>query len=157
MAALDPPLQMWPIDASNPQSVIGSDWLRWFLRLYTQINTQPQQMGSTVTQSQQTGAITDKTLTIPQLANGAARINWYLEKTITDGSGSSLQVEVGWTHNAKNLTRTFVALTDDTIYANASASIPIVVDQASPITYSITYASGSGAMQYTFSIWVNQP
>lgn len=157
MAQLDPPLQMWPIDAANPQSVIGADWLRWFQRVYSLINASPSQIGSPATVTNQTGAINSQTLHLANLANGPASVSWYLEKTATDGTGSSLQVQVDWTRAGQSLSRGSVPLSADVVGANASATWPIVIDQNSAITYSIGYTSNSGAMQYFFSIWVHQP
>lgn len=103
----------------------------------------------------QSAAIGTTPIPLPSLASGAYRLTWYLRKTTADGVSSSIQVTIGWTESAQPLSLSGAALATDAVTAVQSNSITVLIDAASPISYSTTYASNTpGAMKYRLFILV---
>jgi len=83
------------------------------------------------------------------IAPGMYRLGLYIQKITADGVNSSLTVTVGWTSRGIPLTKTFTALTTDTIGANDSYTWELYSDANSDITYAVAYASNTpGNMTY---------
>ena len=157
MPNLQLPPTIAPISSTDPNSIVGPDWLRWFLSLLGIVNSQAQQIGSTISKTNQNGSINATALPIPALANGNYRVSYYLEKTQADGVSSSTMVTIGWQHGSVARTRSFPTLTLDSNLASDSTAIPIVIDQNSAITYAVAYTSNTpGLMRYNITLWVEQ-
>src|SRR3990167_54347 len=80
---------------------------------------------------------------------GMYRIGLYLQKITADGVSSSLTLTVGWTSRGAALTKTFSALTTDSVGAKDSSIWEMYVGANSDITYAVAYASNTaGLMTY---------
>ncbi len=162
MGAVAPVPWQVPIIQLDPQTrkplpdfTMGKDFGNWlFTSVVQQIANAPQ-VYPAVSLSTQSAAIGTTPIPLPSLATGAYRITWYLEKTVADGVSSSVQVTISWTHNTKSLSLSGAALTTDTTLAVQSNSITVLIDAASPISYSTAYASNTpGLMKYQLYILV---
>lgn len=138
-----------------PGFTMGKDFGNWlFTSVVQQIANAPQIYPS-VSLTAQSAAIGTTPIPLPSLASGAYRITWYLEKTVADGVSSSVQVTINWTHNTKSLSLSGAALTTDTTLAVQSNSITVLIDAASPISYTTAYASNTPAtMKYQLFVLV---
>ena len=138
-----------------PGFTMGKDFGNWlFTSVVQQIANAPQ-IYPAVSLTAQNAAIGTTPIPLPSLASGAFRITWYLEKTTADGVSSSVQVTINWTHNTKSLSLSGAALTTDTTLAVQSNSITVLIDAASPISYTTTYASNTpGTMKYQIYLLV---
>lgn len=97
------------------------------------------------------------TLVYTATAAGWYRFSLYTEITRAATTSSSVQVTVTWTHNAKAMTHTFTAFTDnDTSRADLQEGM-LRVDAATNISVSAAYASvGGTSMQYALSASVER-
>lgn len=108
-----------------------------------------------VSLTNQNAAIALTPIPLPSLTTGAYRITWYLEKTTADGVSSSVTLTITWTHNTKTLSLSGAALTLDSTTAVQSNSIMVLIDAASPISYSTAYASNTpGLMKHLLYILI---
>lgn len=136
-----------------PGFTMGKDFGNWlFTSVVQQIANAPQ-IYPAVSLTAQSAAIGTTPIPLPSLASGAYRITWYLEKTVADGVSSSVQVTINWTHNTKSLSLSGAALTTDTTLAVQSNSITVLIDAASPISYTTAYASNTPA-KMTYQLFV---
>lgn len=150
---LDPQPSLAPISVKG---AISPDWFRWFYQIYTLIVSSVQAVGHAVSLVGQGASIGSTTIALPSLQNGLYRISWFARVTVPDGAGSSLAVTIGFTDTAQPLSKTFSAMTGDTIVTFDTQSLPLVqIDQNTAITYSTTYSSTTpGKMKYSLSITV---
>lgn len=87
---------------------------------------------------------------------GLYRVSFYAECVTADPVSQSLTIVIGWTHNAKALSRTLVVFTGAplTIVSTTGGVAPIEIDPGTPISYTLTYASntpGLGKFDVTLS------
>lgn len=127
-------------------------WRNYFFALQGVGQASPQVL-QTASPSTQTAAIPPTPLPLPSISSGYYRVNVYETITLPAGVSSSLQVTIGWTDNGTASTRALSALTTNTIGANDSTTFPIHVDNNSPITYAVAYASNP-ASTMTYNIGV---
>jgi hypothetical protein len=152
---LDPPRSIAPISSSDPQSIVTSDWLLWFFAIYGILTSSTQTVGTPLALTGQGAAIGLSTLTLPALQNGRYRVSWYIHISAPDGAGSSVQLTIGFTQGAQALTKTFPAITGDTLTTFDQASMFILIDQNTGITYQTAYSSTTpGKMKYSLNIAV---
>lgn len=97
-----------------------------------------------IEQLAQTAAIATATAFTVQSA-GVYRIVVSLQKTVADGVSSSLTVTVAWISRGVSMTKTFAALTTDTVGANDTSLWQMYVDGNSDIAYQVSYASNTPA------------
>lgn len=68
-----------------------------------------------------------------------------------DGVSSSLTTVLGWTQNTVAKTKSFTAMTGNTVTTTASDTYLFFADASAPITYALTYVSNTpGQMVYDF-------
>lgn len=87
--------------------------------------------------------------------SGRYRVSYGLHKKTPDGVSSSLTVTIGWVQGGIALTKTFAALTLDTVLAEQDGVIPFRADANIDITIAILYASNTpGLMAYEYDVTV---
>jgi hypothetical protein len=101
---------------------------------------------------------TATTVAYTTLTGGPYQIAAYSRKTIADGVSSSLQLTFGWTENGVALTKTFAAVTADSITTSVdSQQWEIAADANTDITFAYAYASNTpGNMHYRYQVTVKQ-
>ena len=108
-----------------------------------------------ITLTGQAASIPLTPMPLPSLAPGPYRVSTYARVTVADAVSSSLTVTLGWTETGLALTHSFAAMTGNTTATVDSQTWLIEIDQASPISYATTYASGTpGAMHYRLTLIV---
>lgn len=151
---LDPPPYAAPIAEDKPAK-LGADWIRWFGQLFGAVQSSAQQIGSMVTRTNQSAAITTTAIPLPVIGNGPYRLTGYLQVTTPDGAASSVGLVFGWQKNAIPITKTFTALTGNTTATADSFSVTVPTDQSSALTYATSYSSTTpGQMKYLLIITV---
>lgn len=138
------------------KGAVTPDWFRWFYEIYTLLVSSVQAIGNAINLVGQGASIGSTTIALPSLQNGLYQIVWYARVMVPDGVSSSLAVTIGFTDTAQPLSKTFSAMTGDTITTFDTQALPLVkIDQNTAITYSTTYASNTpGKMKYSLSIRV---
>lgn len=140
-AQIDPPRSIAPISSSDPNSIVTSDWLLWFYQILQNLQGATRTLGSPLQLTGQNTAIGLSTLTLPTLANGNCRVNWYIRIEVPDGVASSVALTIGFTDTAIALSKTFPAITGDTIATFGEGSMFVPIDQNTAITYQTSYGS----------------
>lgn len=90
---------------------------------------------------------------LPEASAGLYRFNYYLQIITADGASSAAQVALTYVYNGQPLTQTFTNINGNTV-TTFSTDAPFVfrADGDQPITYAITYSSGTAnAMHYSFT------
>jgi len=107
---------------------------------------------SPVISTDQNASITTTDLITPvPVVNGLYVFQWSARVTIADGVSSSVQPVLSWTWGGVVQTKTFTAMTGDTVTTTASETYQFRADASAPITYAVTYASNTPAkMHYDF-------
>lgn len=145
-----PPTRVPPLDGlPNP---FAREWRNYLQTLQTVGQAAPQILQETAVQAQ-TAAITTTPITLPGISAGFYRVCVYFVITIAAAVSSSLTVTIGWTDNGNPSSRVIPALTTNTLGANGGQDMTIHVDNNSPITYAVAYASNA-ANQMTYNIGI---
>jgi hypothetical protein len=148
-------IQLDPQGKPLPGFTMSKDFGNWFFSSVVAPAANTPQFYPSVNLTAQNAAIGTTPIPLPALANGAYRISWYLRKTTADGTSSSVQLTISWTEGAVALSLSGAALATDAVTAVQSNSITILIDAATPISYSTTYASNTpGTMKYRLFILV---
>lgn len=149
-----PPTRVPPLDGlPNP---FAREWRNYFQELQNTGQAAPQILHEE-SQTAKTAAIATTPLPLPSVSAGYYRISVYQLITAAAVTSSSLQVTIAWTDQSLAVARTLPAITSNTLAANDEASFPIHVDNASPITYAVAYASnGVNQMTYNLGVLVEQ-
>lgn len=151
---LDPPPYAAPITEDRPAK-LGADWIRWFGQLFGAVQSSAQQIGSMVTLTNQSAAVSTTAIPLPAIGNGPYRLTGYLQVTTPDGAASSVGLVFGWQKNTIPITKTFTPLTGNLVTTADSFSITVPTDQSSALTYSTSYSSTTPAqMKYLLTITV---
>lgn len=91
------------------------------------------------------------------LAQGLYVVHTFMRITTPGAVSSSLTVSIGFTNGGVACTMSGVALTSNTTASVQSNTWPIVIDNASPVTYSTVRASNpAGDMVYTLTVSLTQ-
>lgn len=136
-----------------PGYSMSKEFGNWFQTSLVQGVTNAPQFLPAVSLIAQNAAIATTPIPLPSLAAGPYRVTWYTEITAADGGGSALQITVTWTHNGKTLSLSGANLTSDSITTVQSNSVTVLIDAASPLSYSVAYSSTTpGKMQYQLFI-----
>lgn len=125
----------------------------WAAFLSQQAATQaasPTRVGEGVSVSAGTGSVGATDFSGGAIAGGSYLIYTYARITQAAGVSSSLTIAFDWVDGGVICTRTLPALTGNTVTTVLTdPQLYIVVDAASPVRYSVTYASaGAPVMQY---------
>lgn len=131
-------------------------WIDWFASLGLQIDRQTTTL-NVVELFNLSGNIPPTPIPLDSLSEGLFRITYYTRINLAAAVSSSLQITLGWTDNAVTCFIAADPLTTNTVGTVQSNTIMVRNDQASPITYSVTYASDlPGQMLFNLFIMVEQ-
>jgi hypothetical protein len=145
-----PPTRVPPLSGlPNP---FAREWRNYLQDLQNVGQASPQILPET-TKAAQTAAIATTPLPLPGISAGYYRVSVYQLITAPAVTSSSLQVTIGWTDQSLAVSRQLAAITSNTLAASDGIAFPIHVDNASPITYAVAYAS-NGANQMTYNIGI---
>lgn len=129
---------------------------RWYVYFRDQnvlVDATPQSVIPPLELTAQAASIGTTALPTATLAPGLYRATYYARITQAATSSSSLEVTLTWTDGAVACSFTGAAITGNAVTDLQSDTLLIEIDQASPISYSTTYAtSGATAMLYKLSI-----
>lgn len=147
-----PPTRVPPLDGLP--NAFAREWRNYLQSLQTVGQASPQILQET-SKTAQTAAIATTPLALPAVSSGFYRVSVYQLITAAAVTSSSLQVTISWTDQTLAVARTLTAITSNLLAASDGTSFPIHLDNASPITYSVAYASnGAGQMTYNLGILV---
>lgn len=107
-----------------------------------------------VTLIAQSAAIGVTPIPLPTLPTGLYRLTYYARITTPASVNSSLTVSFAWTESGVSLSASAPAITGNTVTTVSSASLMILIDGASAISYSTAYVSNVAGMAYRLSILV---
>ncbi len=117
-----------------------------------QANQGPTRIGTPVTKDGQNASIGLTTITSETLTAGLYRVTYYARITSADAISSSLTVNLFWDDGIISCSKTFTAITGNTISTTGSESYMFLID-IPPVSYSTTYASNTpGSMQYSLRV-----
>jgi hypothetical protein len=143
-----PPLRVPTVD---PTFFLTREWRNFFLTLQNSTEASPQILQAS-TSTAQTAAIATTPLTLPAVSVGFYRLNVYLLVTAAAGVSGSAIITISWTDDGLTATKV-IASPANTLGANSSLTFPVHVDNDSPITYAVAYASNpSNALTYNLGI-----
>lgn len=135
--------------AADRTRLVTPRWRRWLLLLRESVDLS--QVSIPVeAKLDQNASLATTAMDGGTLSAGLYAVSWYLRRTVNDGVSSSLTVAIGWVDGT---TQTFTApaITEAGSALQVDEGITIYSDAASPITYTVTYASNTaGQMHYDF-------
>lgn len=141
-------------DLVDERRKMTPSWYIYFRDKGLQANQGPLRIGSPVALANQNASIGVTSVTSEALTAGLYRITYYARITSAAGVSSSLTVNLAWDDGIVSCSKTFTAITGNTISTTGSESYMVRIDTP-PITYSVTYASvPASAMQYSLDIVV---
>lgn len=140
------PLDLVPYKSAvvDDNNILSGDWTRWWSGFWNRVKSAVQLVGTPVTQTSPflNAAVTTKVLlTVTQ--GGTYRISTYLRIVVADGVSSSAQITLTWRENLQTCTKTFAAVTGDTVTTVDSQSWTVHADSGTQISYAIAYASNT--------------
>jgi hypothetical protein len=143
-------VQLDPVSGKPlPQYGISKEFGVWLQTAVVGPVANTPQFFPAVSQTSQSAAIGTTPIPLPSISSGAYRVNYYIRKTTADGVSSSLTITFSWTESSQALSLSGPALVVDAVTAVQSGTFPILSDAASPISYSVAYASNTpGQMKY---------
>lgn len=128
------------------------EWRNYLLDLQNIASGAAQILKETSLLSQSANIVTTP-IPLPAVAAGYYRISVYQAVTVVDAVNSSLIVTLGWVDQALSKVYAGPAMTGNLLSTALPFSVPIHIDNASPITYAATYASNTpGAMKFDLGI-----
>jgi hypothetical protein len=138
-----------------PGFTMGKDFGNWmFTSLVQQIANAPTVYPS-VTLTAQSASIGTTPIPLPSLATGTYRVTTYARITTADAVSSSLTITITWTDGAIACSLSGAAMTGNTTSTVQSNTALVQIDAATPISYSVTYASNTpAAMKYKLIVLV---
>lgn len=148
----------------NPKEALVDEQRRpteTFIALWTalgeDVDAAPARLDSPIALTAQGAAIGTTSIGTPD-ADGLYQIQWHLAITTAAGVSSSAQVTFSWTE--RTVTKTYVGtLVNGNTTTTHESAPPILIraDAATPITYSVSYASNpAGVMRFALDIVLTQ-
>lgn len=137
--------------AADQSLLVTPRWRRWLLLLRESVDLS--QVSIPVeAQLDQNASLATTSMDGGTLSAGLYSVSWYLAITVADGVSSSAQVAIAWVDSGNAKSYTAAAVTGNTTSTvQVDQIITIYSDGASPISYTLTYASNTpGAMHYDF-------
>lgn len=123
-------------------------FIEWVTALTGDVDASPARV-VTKTVTAQAASIASTPFAVGALSPGLYRIEFYARITQAASTSSSLTVTFSWVDGGISCSKTFAALTGNTTATVDGDGRLIRIDQASPVSYSTTYASvGGTVMQY---------
>jgi hypothetical protein len=127
---------------------ITRPWYTWLISLTDRVDSGGRRL-TVVGLTDQAAAIGTTAIPVGSLAGGLYRVSGYLRVTQAATTSSSVALTLQWTDGGVGCTAVGTAVTGNTTAATQSVSVLLKVDQASPISYSTSYASvGATVMKY---------
>ena len=144
-----------PIAEEHPETkklMLPRVWIDWFASVGLRIERQAETL-HIVELFVLGGTIPVTPIPTDALNEGLYRLTYYMRVQAVAANSSSLQLTLGWVDEAVACFQTFPALTTNTIGSVQSGTILVRNDQASPLTYQVTYASdAAGQMKYNLFV-----
>lgn len=128
-------------------------WIDYLTTMSTQVSQGPTRINNIPLSGQQ-ASIAPTDFSGGVLGAGLYRIAYYAQVTQAATISSSLTVTFDWTSGGVAQSLSGAAMTGNTINTVQSGSILIMVDSATPVRYSTTYAS-AGATPMIYSLFVS--
>lgn len=152
MAELTSQLYQEPL--VEPKSgMMSPRWYIYFRDQNDQVNSTPQAVITPVSLVNQNASIGTTPLPTDALAPGLYQVQYYARITTAAGVSSSLTVTISWTDGSVACSFSGAAMTGNTTGTLQTNTLLIEIDQASPVSFSTTYASNpAGAMEYKLLI-----
>jgi hypothetical protein len=123
----------------------------YFIRLGDTVNASAVRIADPVGLTAQGASVAATDLSGGGVSQGLYRVEWFAHITRAATTSSSLTVALDWVANTFTLTKTFTAITGNTTSSFGDGQAFFYADAASPVRYTLTYASvGGTSMQYQF-------
>ena len=145
-----------PLPARDPMTtrvgLVALSWLNWFTSLQQDVQAAAARL-KTVSLTAQAASLAATPIPVGVLKSGLYRVGYMARITTAASTSSSLTVAIGFTTGGVSCSLSGVALTGNTTSTVQSGTYLVLVDGASPVTYTTTYASvGATAMAYSLSV-----
>jgi hypothetical protein len=148
VATEDGPLFPFAVPIAG-ELLVTPRWRRWLLLVWQALSN-AQRSIPIAPQLDQNASLPTTSMDGGTLSAGLYAVSWYLRRTVDDGVSSSAQVAIGWVDGTTQ-TYTAPAITEAGSALQVNEVITIYSAAASPITYTVTYASNTpGGMHYDF-------
>ena len=132
--------------------LVESAWSKFFAALTQEQATSALLQGRTALTTQ-AAAISATSIPIQTVYTAEYRVSYYARVTQAATTSSTLQIAIGWTEGGVALSQSGTSLTGNTTTTGENATLFIVADGNTPITYTVTYASsGATPMQYRLTV-----
>jgi hypothetical protein len=129
--------------------IITRQWQVFFRNLTQQVDEGPTRAVANQIVTGRTAAISSTPFPTEALSPGVYRVSYYVAVMVPAGVSSSVQVAIAWTDSAVSKSAAGIAVTGNTTASTGTGTFLVRVDQATPISYSTSYASNpGGAMSY---------
>ena len=139
-----------PFASRLPKLVIGDDWGRWLADLSDALDRAPERIAH-VSLSAQAAAIATTAIPLATIGPGVWRISYTVRVTQAATTSSEVRVTIAWTEGGVAQSQQGALLNGNLTTTREGASHVIRVDQSTPITYAVSYAS-VGATSAMFSL-----
>jgi len=147
------------VSEPNPDTkkqMLTRPWVDWFAALGMRIDEQTRKL-DVIEMYNLSGGFGVTPIPLSVADQGIFRITYYTRIMQQAATSSSVQVTIGWTDGAITCFQAFPPMTGNTQGTTQSNTIMVRNDQASPLTYQVTYASNAaGQMRYSLVIMVEQ-
>lgn len=158
---LDPIPQYHPVIQDDPQhpspmkQYLGAVWYRWLASVITRL-LQGVLTRKSYSASNQSAAIAGTTIFSPDQV-GLYQVVWFLKITIADGVSSSATVTISWKTGGNVCSKTFPAITGDSLTTSDSGIAILKPDTGQAIQIAVAYASNTpNKMRYDVVADVHQ-
>lgn len=142
--------------ADRQTGMVEIAWATWFDNLRLRLEKAASSLKS-VSVSTQGAAILDTPIPLASLPAGLFRISYYIRVTRAATVSSSVQVTISWTDRLVACSVSGTALTGNTTATLESQTVMVRVDQATPVSYAVAYASaGATSAQYSLDLVIEQ-
>lgn len=136
---------------------VSEPWRVFFRDQETAIAQTTTQTIPPITLTAQAASIGVTPIPTPSLAPGYYRVSYYARVTTVGSVSSSLTVTVSWTDGGVACSASGAAITGNTVASTGTGSFLLLIDEATPISYSTTYASNlAGEMQYQLGLTLEE-
>jgi len=142
------PFKSWLVDLKT--RLVERDWRKWFEEIALALGAAAARLGS-VSLTAQAATVSATDFQTVSLTEGLCRVTYAARITRAATVSSSLTVALGWTDGGVSCSQSGVAMTGNTTSTTQSGLVAMHVDAATPVTYTLTYASaGATTMQFSF-------
>ena len=143
------PFKSWMMDLKT--RLVERDWVKWFQEIGAALSATALRLGS-VGLTAQAATVSATDFQTVSLTEGLYRVTYAARITRAATVNSSLTVALGWTDGGVSCSQSGAAMTGNTTSTTQSGIVAMHVDAATPVTYTLTYASaGATTMLYSFT------